>query len=385
MTLTRSALGGALLLLITTLSRVGHAQSNVSTQGFGYPPGQMSTSALASGGATSEFDPLSSINPAAVADWGRAGLHFQTDPEFRTVTSPGGVDHTTTIRFPVIAAGLPITSQFAMALSFSTLLDRTWQTRTVDTMAVGDTLLGATNNFKSTGGIEDLALSAGWAPSSAVRLGIGLHYYTGQNTISVTQTYPLSNLQNFTAPFVQANLYNYSGAGISAGFELKPTQYFSLAASGRIGTSLLLRRGDTTQTSGTVPPRFGGGLRYDGIPGVQVGLSADWDGWSKMGGLGTPGLMPHDSWTYSVGFNADGPKMGGDSPVILHLGAATRTLPFLAVNTVVRENLITTGFGIPFSFQRAMLDFAIQRALRSAPAGYSESAWLLSVGLTVRP
>jgi hypothetical protein len=375
---------GGTLLLVVVLSRAGHAQSNVSTQGFGYPPGQLSTSSLGSAGATSEFDPMSALNPAAVADWGRAGLHFQTDPEFRTVSSPGGIDHTTTIRFPLLVAGLPITSQFAMALSVSTLLDRTWETRTVDTTAIGDTLLAASNEFKSSGGIEDLALSAGWAPSSAVRFGFGLHYFTGQDAITVTQTYPLTQIVK-TAPYVQANLYNYEGAGVSAGFELRPTQYLSFAGSGRIGGTMLLRRADTTQTSGSVPPRAGGGIRYDGIPGVQVGLNADWEGWSKMGGLGTPGLMPHDAWTFGVGFNVDGPKMGGDSPLLLHLGAATRTLPFLAVNTLVRENLIAAGLGIPFSFQRATLDFALQRALRSAPAGYSESAWLLSVGLSVRP
>jgi hypothetical protein len=227
-------------------------------------------------------------------------------------------------------------------------------------------------------------LSAGWASNSTWRLGVGLHVFTGQNPVTVTQTYPNEPV-SATAPFVQEEVYNYSALGASAGFEFRPTQYLSFAGSGLIGGRLLLRRADTTQTTGTVPPRLGGGIRYDGIPGVQLGFNAQWDGWSKMGDLGTPGLDPHDSWTLGVGLAADGPKFGGDSPVILHLGGSTRTLPFLAVNTLVRENLITAGLGLPFSFQRAMLDFAVQRAFRSAPPGFAESAWLLSIGLTVRP
>jgi hypothetical protein len=141
------------MLVLATTAR---AQSNVSTQGFGYPLGGLSSAAQASAGALSEFDPISALNPAAVADWGRAGLHFQTDPEFRTVTSDSGINRTTTIRFPLLTAGLPITPTFAMALSFSTILDRTWETRTIDTIAVGDSLIAASSDFKSTGGLEDL-------------------------------------------------------------------------------------------------------------------------------------------------------------------------------------------------------------------------------------
>ena len=293
----RSSLGGAALLIAVAATGL-HAQSNVSTQGFGYPPGQLSTASLGSAGALSEFDPVSTLNPAAVADWGRAGLHFQTDPEFRTVTSPGGIDHTTTLRFPLLVAGLPITSSFAMALSFSTLLDRTWETRVADTVAVGDTMLLASNDFKSTGGIEDLGIAAGWAPSSALRLGLGLHFFTGQNQITVTQTFPTilgTNPISKTAPFGQADLYNYSGFGVSAGIELRPTQTLAFAASGRFGGQLLLRRRDTTETTGTVPPRLGAGIRFDGIRGIQIGLNADWEGM-------VPNGRPWRAWTRAPRF-----------------------------------------------------------------------------------
>jgi hypothetical protein len=378
---------GAVFVLLSFALASGSvlAQSNVSTQGFGYPPGQMSTASMGAAGAMSEFDPISPINPAALVDWGpHAGIHFQTDPEFRTVTSPGGIDHTTTIRFPLLVAAVPIRQDLVAGVSFSTLLDRSWQTITTDTISVGDTLVQAQNSFRSTGGIEDLAISVGYGPTASVSFGGGLHFYTGQDQVTIIQTFPGSGVSS-TAPYTQADLYTYQGFAVSGGVELRPGQNLSLALSGRYGGQLALRRRDTTQTTSSVPPRLGGALRWDGITGLQFGFGVDWEGWSKMGSLGMPGLGAHDSYTYSVGVNAVGPKFGGDQGVTLHLGAATRTLPFEAVNTVVRENLITAGLGLPLSFQRAQVDFALQRALRSAPPGYSENAWLLSIGLTIRP
>src|ERR1700674_969292 len=44
--------------------RLAAAQGNLSTQGAGYPEGELSTGALASGGGLAEFDALSPINPA---------------------------------------------------------------------------------------------------------------------------------------------------------------------------------------------------------------------------------------------------------------------------------------------------------------------------------
>jgi hypothetical protein len=53
---------------------------------------------------------------------------------------------------------------------------------------------------------------------------------------------------------------------------------------------------------------------------------------------------------------------------------------------MVRENDLSAGLGIPLGPQRAALDLTVQRALRTAPVlGISEAAWMLSVGLTIRP
>ncbi|MGE5750306.1 MAG: hypothetical protein ACM31F_10130, partial [Gemmatimonas sp.] len=49
---------------VTLGANAAGAQGTLSTQGFGYPTGQLSTRALANGGGIGEFDADSPINPA---------------------------------------------------------------------------------------------------------------------------------------------------------------------------------------------------------------------------------------------------------------------------------------------------------------------------------
>jgi hypothetical protein len=112
---------------------------------------------------------------------------------------------------------------------------------------------------------------------------------------------------------------------------------------------------------------------------------AEWQGWSRMSGLGAAGFQGHDGWDFGGGVEVVGPRLGGDRGLLLRVGGQTRTLPFLASGSVVCENDVSGGLGIPVGNGRAAIDLSIQRAIRSAPVGVSEGAWLLSVGLTVRP
>ncbi len=384
----RTAAAAVLVLGAGLLAVPGSAaaQGNLSTQGFGYPPGQLSTASLAVGGALAELDPLSAINPAALAGERRAAIHLQYAPELRTVSTPQGTEHTTTTRFPVISASLPLGARLALGLSFSTLLDRTWESAQTGPVAVGDTVLPSTETFKSTGGIEDIQVDAGWSATSWLHAGLGLHLFTGQNQITAARAFPDTTVIK-PVPFSETATYNYFGTGISGGVTIRASPLFMLAGSARLGGQLRVRRGDTLQSKGTVPPRVGAAVQFSGVPGVSLAARADWEGWSHMSGLGSPALQPRDAWGYGIGADIVGPRVGTDRNLALRVGGQTRTLPFLADGAVVRENDISGGFGFPFSFDRASLDFTAVRAFRSAsqPPGVSEGAWILSVGFTVRP
>jgi hypothetical protein len=359
------------------------AQGNLSTQGLGYPPGEVSTATIGAGGAFGETDPVSAINPAALASWGRAAIHFQYDPEFRTVSSSQGTDHATTARFPLLSAGVPIGSRFVIGLSLGTLLDRSWQTRQVSVIPVGDTQIVSGETFRSTGGIEDVRLALGWKASSWFHFGVGLHALTGRNQIQVTRDFPDTTVVK-TQPYSDTSTYNFSGVAGSAGIDVRPSPLWDIAASMRAGGALRAYRRDTLQSSANVPPRAGASVRYTGISGLSLAVRGDWEGWSKLDGLGSPAANATDSWEWSVGAEVVGPKVGSQ-PMLLRLGAFTHTLPFEAEGALVRENAVSGGIGIPVRFDQATIDLALQRAFRSASIDVSESAWTLSLGLTVRP
>ena len=70
--------------------------------------------------------------------------------------------------------------------------------------------------------------------------------------------------------------------------------------------------------------------------------------------------------------------------VTLRAGARVRTLPYLAAGQDVRERTLAAGFGIPFAYERATMNFSAQNAVRTAGAS-RETAWTFGFGLTVRP
>src|SRR5436190_11515250 len=76
-----------------------HAQSNLSSQGYGFPTGQLSARSYGAGGALAEMDPLTPVNPASLALLPSRILFLQMEPEFRSVKSAAGTERTTTARY----------------------------------------------------------------------------------------------------------------------------------------------------------------------------------------------------------------------------------------------------------------------------------------------
>jgi len=392
----RSASIVAALALCASTAR---AQGNLSAQGFGYPPGQLSTRALAMGGALAESDPQSMVNPQAVGAWGPAGLYFQYDPEFRSVNVGSQSARTTTARFPVAAAALPLGARFALGVSASTLLDRTWATQSTGVDTVFGTEVDVAERVRSEGAITDVRLVGAFAPGERFRVGVGVHALTGENRLDLTEEFtPTASGDTSTLfqPAGESRRVGYSGNALSAGLEWRPARALALAASARRGGTLRADVGDTLIAEARVPHRYGAGLRYDGVKGATLAARVNWEGWSSLAGLSPrEGLPVSDTFEYGVGAEVAGPRVGASS-VMLRLGARLRDLPFgvradtsrsLSAADDVRELAFAGGVGIPLASNRAMVDLAVQRAARSASGrpDVKERAWTLSVGLRVRP
>src|SRR6266542_3978247 len=203
----------ASLLAATT----SFAQGSLSVQGFGYPPGQLSTRAQTMGGAIGELDPQSAVNPSSIAGGGTASLYFQYDPEFRTVSSGGVTAHTTTARFPVVGLIFPVAERWTLGLGASTLVDRSSLTRATRTKIVGSATVSVDERTKALGAIDDIRFALGWSRSPRLKIGVGAHLFTGTNQLTLTQLYPDSaKYSNFR----QSSRVTEFSAGGGFGLEL---------------------------------------------------------------------------------------------------------------------------------------------------------------------
>jgi hypothetical protein len=372
-------LGGALFLALPVAA--SRAQSDLSSQGFGYPPGQFSARAQGTGGAIAELDPLSPVNPATITLLGTRTLFFQMEPEFRSVTTAAGTERTTTARYPVVFGAIPFGSQLVLSVGSSTLLDRTASTTFLTTQHIGPgDSVAMTTKFHVDGAMNDVRLALGWTPANWLRLGVGAHAIVGHNLIDVTQSF--ADSARFAA-FSEARVLGFDGGAVSAGVELVSKNVIA-GFSARHGGSMHLSAEDTTLTSANVPNRFGASIAYSGIANSLLSVRTSRDNWSSLGSLGAPGLKGVDSWDTSVGAEVAGPKFQ-DRLTFLRAGFRTRTLPFQAAGSDVKETSFTGGLGSTLAQGRVIADLAVIHANRSADIGASEHAWTVSIGISVRP
>ena len=356
------------------------AQGALSTLGFGYPGGQLSTRALTGGGAFGEFDAQSPINPAALGVGIRSIAYVQYDPEFRQVTVSGVSAKTTTARFPVFG----ITGRFedfTIGLSFSSFLDRSWTNQYADTVPVAGKPTPSRVSAQSTGGVSDVRLAAAWSLSPKLSVGAGLHLFPGENRVVLGRSFD-DSLK--IGSVVDASTISYSGAGVSLGVVGSPFEHFNLAASLRIGTKMQLRRGDSTIIgSGKVPMRYGLGVAYDGIAGAALMVRYSADKWTDLKGLGSSTLNVHDATELSAGAEFSGPKLAG-YPLALRAGIRSRQLPFSPAADAVNEKAVTAGAGFQAAQGRFAVDIGAAYATRTA-AGVRERGTTVSLGVSIRP
>ncbi len=371
----------ATLVASAGLATRAAAQAALSLQGFGFPTGQLSTRALGTGGSIGEIDPLSPINPASVALIATRMVYFQAEPEFRTISTPTGDDHTRVSRFPNVFGAVPVGGGWVISLGSSTLLDRTSTTTFSQPqfLSAGDSVT-MTTKFNIEGAMNDVRVAAAWSPTDWFRLGFGLHGITGHNLVTVQQTFDDTTA---FATSQQQRILSFSGTAASIGAQLIAKD-FTFALSGRQGGTLTMSAEDTTLTHARVPNRFGGSITYTGLTNSYISIRTSHDDWSALGGLGSATLRGVDGWDTSIGADISGPKLGS-RPLYLRAGVRDRTLPFTADANTVTEKSINTGIGTLFANGRMLSDLAVVYARRSADLNETESAWTISIGLSIRP
>jgi hypothetical protein len=374
-----------LALAFLAFPLVARAQGTLSTQGFGYPTGEMSTRAVGSGGATADFDAFSSTNPASIAASQGSLLYVQVEPEFRHLTADGGGSQKNTIaRHPLTALAVQIRPTLFGGISVSNFLDRSFETQERRTTPIADTAVATTNTFKSNGAIGDIRAALAWTPKSWLRLGIAGHVISGDNRLRSTQVFDDS--VRFAA-IADTTTVTYVGSALSAGVEVFAGSVAAFAVSYRKGNSMSVKHQDTTIANANVPDGIAMSAAFVGIKGTMLAVRTSKDSWTRMEGLGSDSLPITNGWDTSVGADVLGPRFGQHA-LQIRLGGRWRTLPFGLINSEIREKTLNFGVGTLLARGRLGVDLAAIRASRSPVSNdvpFHESAWTMSFGVTVRP
>ncbi|MEO7363486.1 MAG: hypothetical protein ABI120_24340, partial [Gemmatimonadaceae bacterium] len=163
---------------------------------------------------------------------------------------------------------------------------------------------------------------------------------------------------------------------------------FVAAASYRKGGGLEADNGDSVLTRAHIPDRLGAGLMYAGFAGSAFAINIDNTKWSQMQSLGTSLLQTHDATNWSVGGEVPTARLRG-TPVLLRAGVGKNTLPFGLNGGTVTEQRFSGGGSLAITSvgrDQAVFDFSITRANRKlSGSSAKESAWLLGIGLQIRP
>ena len=357
------------------------AQGTLSTQGFGYPTGQLAARARALGGGLADLDPLSPLNPAAIGALGRPGVYFEYSPEWRRVSTPDGSDASAVSRFPVLGVNIGVGERWMLGFSSSTLLDRTWETSNALLIGTPPDTATAIAAFRATGAMNDVRLALAYRAMPTLSIGIGVHALTGESRTERQLIVPDS--AQFI-PALERRSFGYSGNGVSLGATWRPVTSLGLGVSARTGGSVSAESNDTTLSTADYPTRAGASVEFTGLRGITLAGALGWSGWSNMESLSLTGAPVRDTWEYGVGLEGRGPSLFGVDPA-LRVGYRIRDLPYgLPDGSDVSENGLSMGFGLPVAGGRGMLDITVERLIRDAPGVVRERAWSLGLGMLLR-
>lgn len=375
-----------LLLLLLAPLPLAAQSSQFGARGFGLPGRELSARALGTGGGFALFDAESSRNPASIAAIPVFTASFTGLQNWRASTNPAGDASVKSNRFPhVFAGGRLGRSNVWLAGSISNYADRDFRLATVDTIDLRGVPVEVFDTLGSTGGLNDLRVAVAWAVKPSLTVGAGVHAVTGSNRLTISRGFADTSYE----PVRERAELEYATFGVSAGLWARPTAGLALAFAARFdgSTDVNVDSSDVSLARVSLPATVSGGALWSASRRLTVGGQATWRSWSRaadgiaeLGGTGASNTLE-----LAAGLEW---YRNPDRPLRLPVRAGLRwgQLPFpLVPGGDPSEFGISAGTGTRFANDRGGVDVALERVWRSEGGDYTESAWLLTVGISVRP
>lgn len=370
-------------LLVVGVPELAAQSSQFGIRGLGLPGRSSSARTLASGGSLGLFDGESSLNPAALWSLPLATTVLTTAQGWRTSTNPAGTGSARDNRFPQFLIGGPIpSSRLALALSYSTYADRDFTLASIGTASPRGVPVGFTDTLSSTGGINDLRVAAAWKVHSRLQLGFAVHALTGINRLSSRRVWEDTTFLSTR----QSSELDYLGYGISAGVIYRPRVGLEIAGVIRQDNDLEVRQDSVETGSVDLPITISAAGRLAVSSRLAVAAQITRRDWSvaDAGIVDQGGVAAKNTLEYSAGleFSRD-PSRRGHQPI--RLGVRYAQLPFLVgEGGQPREIGFSAGTGIRFARNQAGLDVAVERMRRTQGSAFTETAWVLSIGVSMQ-
>jgi hypothetical protein len=390
----RRVFSGAVAVVLALPGMARAQTSEFGIRGLGVPGREVSTRSLALGGALGLFDGESSLNPAALGTLTTTTALFTTNGAWTNTTNPTGSLSTQDTRFPQMLVGGPIPHHpFAIGVSFSMYTDRDFTVVSDGVASPRGVPVVVHDTLSSRGGIDDIRIGGAWAVNKHLAIGGALHFLTGSNRMASRRYWQDTTYQ---APSETAEL-SYSGTGLSVGAIWAPSPAIEFAATFRHDGAVTVTRDSTgvgqvqlpTAAIGTValPTTLSAGVHL--IPSRRFAISGsvisrNWSvADSSMLAQGAPGA----SNTYEVNGGIEiFRNFQRPTRYPIRLGARYATLPFLlTTGPQPSEYGFSIGTGRRFAADRGGIDIAVQHVWRSQGANYTETATLITFGVSVRP
>lgn len=373
----------AAVLLLGLAAPAGAQTSVYGVLGIGFPGRPLSVRARALGGGTAAIEAGSAVNPAAVALNPRLSVSGVTQTTGRTYEA-GDVSaeklRDTRFPFAMIAGPLP-GSPLSVGISYSLYFERSYDIETIDTVAIRGEDVVVSDRLKSDGGIADVRGTLAWHVSQRLQIGAAFHLLSGSTREELERIFD----NPVYMPVSQRGDVDYAGWAVSGGVVLTPSSQFRLGAAARRDSRLNFTDELFPALEVQLPWTFSGSVVWAPMRALRWGVAGEYKTWSEARDDVPAGvaLSVFDTWELSSGIELGGPEAGG-SRFPLRVGVRYATLPFSPVDDQPTELDLSAGSGILFANNRALLEFAVERAIRDG-GGASERAWQISIGLTLRP
>ncbi len=337
-----------LALLAGIPAAVAAQSSQFGVRGLGLPGREQSARAMGNAGAFSFFDPGSSVSPASIAYLGSLTATFTVLGDYRSYTTR---DYSLVFPATVILRDQPV--------------------------AVNDTI-------QSKGSINDLQLAVAFRPTSRIAIGLGGHIFTGINRLAVHRVFSDSAY----LPSRQSSELSFAGVGVSLGVLGQLTRSLTLGLLARADGHVSVQEDSLpTEQRVDLPITLGAALRWRPSGKLQFAGQVLKHNWSSANAdiVANGGVGAVNTVEAAAGLEfTPNPRRPERHP--LRLGFRYAQLPFpLAVGSNAKEYGATVGTGYSFAADRAALDLSVERVWRNQDAQYYERAWLVSVGITVKP